>query len=632
MSRFLPYRRRLKIVLIFFMVGFCAILFRLAQLQIVEADFYRGKAVALRLKRSLLDAPRGSILDRTGEILAYDQPSFDICVHFKKMAFLDKTTGKYVLKPGPWMESISRLSGVPMSEVARKARAIIDSVQRTKEKVLRAYRLRHKREPPKSFRIPEELSLHPILKNVDFDTMAWAEVASENFPDITVQTVQRRTYPNNDLAAHILGFTGLVNKQELEKYGVVYDGSPAKRFLPGDRIGRMGIEKTYNRALRGERGELIAEVDSAGRRRKIVFEKLPKPGHDVFLTIEANLQRAAEEALGKQVGAFVVMNPENGEILAMATYPRFDPNTLSRDYARLIKNPLHPLLNRATQGLLPCGSTFKVVTLTAGLESGRISPDTIFPCTGTFWLKKTRFGCWNEYGHGEINLLTAVEQSCNIYFYQAACKIGGKLIVKWAKRFGFASKTGIDITEESGRLPRIYWEGDACNLAVGQGNLLVTPLQLARAFAAIANGGTLVTPHIMLKIADHEGKVIDTGISHCTPQRLNISPSTIKFIRKALRAVVVEGTVSNVAEAADLQKWGVAAKSGTAETGKEDVNHAWLAGFVPYDAPRTPLGRPRICFAIVAERVPGFGGETCAPILKKFLEYYFSTPPKVARR
>jgi penicillin-binding protein 2 len=422
------------------------------------------------------------------------------------------------------------------------------------------------------------------------------------------------------LAAHIIGYTGPVTAEEVERYGDSYDGSPYKAYKESDYVGRMGVEEFYNGALRGERGEVIEEIaDSKANRRKLL-EKPVIQGANLFLTIDKDVQHAAESALGQQAGAFIVMKPEDGAILAMASYPRFNPNNLRKDYDKLLKDPRSPLLHRAIQGLVPPGSLFKQITTCAALETGAISLGTPFPCPGEMVLGSVHFRCWNEYGHGSLDLEEGIMKSCNCYFFHVGRVTGGNALIHWARVYELGAKTGIDLPGECTGLvtpPRKGALGDVYNLAIGQGKILVTPIQMVRMVAVVANGGWLVRPHVLARITDHNGALLETPLADAADKRkkLPISAEHLRFLRSAFRRVVTDGTASYTKEKDFLEEAGAAGKTGTAQTANKEVNHGWFAGYVPYD-------HPKLAFVILAERVSGHGGEVCAPILRAFLEAY----------
>ncbi|NOZ21266.1 MAG: hypothetical protein GXP25_09260 [Planctomycetes bacterium] len=621
-----PYRLRLRVLFGLISLAFLVLTLRLADLQIRKARFYGGEAVRRRVKTSLVDTRRGSVYDRYGRILAQDKPSFDVCVLFSSskdddervLARRNRETGKYELSLGVWLRSIVRLSSMPLQDIQEKVREIIADVEATRERVIRRYIKRRGKAPPRSFKIPEEISYHPVLTDVDFDLISWVEVANDHFPGIKVEAKAVRFCPYKDSAAHVLGYTAPVQGEDIQRWGESYAGSPYKRFLVRDYIGRTGIEKRYNKFLRGTRGEIIEEIDVAGRRQSILASRPPIPGDDVYLTIDIDLQRAAEAGLGKQVGAMVLMNPHNGEILAMASYPRYDPNTFRRDYTTLRKNPDHPLLHRATLAAVPPGSVFKIVSATAGLETRKLKEASTFECTGSLKLGNIVFGCWSKWGHGKLCMREAIEQSCNVYFFNVGRIVGGDALRTWGAKYGLGRPTGIELTEAAGNLMDAKSRGDEFNMAIGQGSMLVTPVQMARLIAVVANGGKLVHPHLLRKVVDCNGKTVASagGELASVGKATGIHRSTIAFLRTALRNVLIEGPAHRLPDAAPLVKLGVAGKTGTAQTAVETENQAWFVGFAPYD-------NPKICFAVFAERVPGHGGATCIPLIRPVLEYYF---------
>jgi penicillin-binding protein 2 len=395
------------------------------------------------------------------------------------------------------------------------------------------------------------------------------------------------------------------------------------------------------------------EVDALGREVKPLRSVEPYPGNNLYLTLDLDLQKAAEEAYQDKNGALVAMDPKTGRVLAMVSRPAFDPslfagNISPEDWKALQENPFHPLQNKCTQGLYPPGSTFKIITAIAGLESGLLTPKTVFPCAGTYFYGNRDFRCWKEGGHGMIDLHHALVTSCDVYFYQAGLKVGVDRIAKYASEFGFGKKTGIPFPhEKSGIVPSTSWKmkvhgvpwysGETLSFAVGQGYINVTPIQLARMISAVANGGTLFLPQVVEKVESTSGKML-RQYSPVEAGAAQVSQATLDFIRSALRGVVHEpgGTASGIA----LKEVEMAGKTGTAQVIKlakdfkrGDMNrmplkyrdHAW---FVAY----APVADPQIAVAVLVEH-GGFGASAAAPIAKKVIARYFGidSPPPVKR-
>ncbi|MEE9584898.1 MAG: penicillin-binding transpeptidase domain-containing protein, partial [Candidatus Brocadiales bacterium] len=332
----------------------------------------------------------------------------------------------------------------------------------------------------------------------------------------------------------------------------------------------------------------------------------PSHGNDIFLTIDLDVQRLAEKCLGERKGSIVVLDNRSGGVIAMACYPRFNPNTFAVDYPQLIKDPDKPLLNRPIQALLPPGSTFKIVTALTGLAEGKIDLDTQFYCAGSITLGKHKFRCTSA--HGYVDIRRAIERSCNVYFFHTAKRLAGSAMREGAMQFGFGNKTGIDLPyEASGNVPLPRYAGERLNLSIGQGELLVTPLQMAQLAATAANGGIVVKPHLMRKIIADDGTILREAETS-EPDITDIPQEYFLPVREALRQVTISGT----ARRKGLGELGVAGKTGTAQIGSSHKNHLWFVGYVPFDA-------PRYAFCVVVERSTGHGGSVAAPIARELV-------------
>ncbi len=614
------YRFRLKVILIIAGLGLAAVTARLFQLQVLNDEFYRGEAVKRRIRTTKTEPSRGVVYDCNGAVIARDHPSFNLAVPYKTMVNIDAATGEVLINDGPWVRSVMELTRLSHKEVIERAMGIVKRVERIRQLEVDRYVRRYRRAPPRTHRVREELAPHSIVENVPFETVARAETDLVDHADVTVEACSRRQYPLGRSAAHIIGYTAPVTAEEVERYGDVYDGSPYKAYRESDYVGRMGVEEYYNNILRGARGEIIEEITGRQTKRRRLLETPAIQGANLYLTLDKDVQAAAEAALDRQIGAFIAMEPGSGAVLALASYPRFDPNTLREDFPRLAKDPRSPLLHRAIQTLVPPGSLFKQVTSVAALETGATAPHTRYSCTGEMSLGSLRFRCWNDQGHGSLDFEEGLMKSCNCYFFHMGRAVGGPALTQWAALFRLGSKTGIDLPGEYAGLvtpPRRGSLGDVYNMSIGQGKLLVTPIQMARMIAAIANGGWLVRPHILRKITDPNGQPLqpDHPASHYREEKVPMSDERLRRLRSAYRRVVTEGTISYTKEKEFLTQAGVAGKTGTAQTADKDVNHGWFAGYAPYDD-------PKLVFVILAEKVPGHGGETCAPILRVFLEEY----------
>jgi len=460
------------------------------------------------------------------------------------------------------------------------------------------------------FRIREEAVAHTVVHDVGLDAVARFRQHPERYENIDLRITTKRHYAHGDVAPHVVGYMQMVNARESEEYGEEYDGLREKRYGSSDMIGRTGAERTYNRHLRGCRGERITMVTTEGRRvSQTILEKPPVPGHDVYLTIDLRIQRAAERALGHQRGAIVVLRPSTGEILALATSPRYDVRTFGHDYSRLANDVENaPLLNRPIAAFLPPGSVFKVVTAAVGLASNKINARQVFTCPGYKIVSGVRLRCWAHHGHGVINLHEALVHSCNVYFYEVARLLTEEQLREAARQFGYGHRVAMDVpAERPNPFPNLPSVASRMNTSVGQGDLTATPLQVAAMINVVANRGVFVQPYLTRCIVSQEGNVISPGPDRV---RRQIVPKAVEQrIRRALIHVVQRGTARGVG----LDRFRVAAKTGTAQTNDDEINHAWIAGFAPYDA-------PRFSFAVVIESVPGHGGDVAGPVAARMLQ------------
>jgi penicillin-binding protein 2 len=418
----------------------------------------------------------------------------------------------------------------------------------------------------------------------------------------------------------------------------------------GALIGKYGIEYQWENDLRGVDGGQQIEVDALGKEIRPLGTVEPYPGNNLFLTIDLDVQKTAEEAFQGKNGALIAMDPKTGHILAMVSKPSFDldifaRNILPEEWKSLVENPYHPLQNKGIQGQYPAGSVFKIITAIAGLESGIITPNTPLACAGTFFYGNRNFRCWKEGGHGILSLHRAIVESCDIYFYQVGLKVGVDLIARYANEFGLGRVTGIALPhEKSGIVPSSSWKkkrfgvpwysGETLSYSVGQGYLNTTPLQLLELISGIANGGKRYLPQVVEKVENIYGN----KIREYPPVELgnaNVSENTLRIIKEALRGAVNDphGTGSTCA----LKDVQVAGKTGTAQVVRMPENfkkgdtdrmplklrdHAWFVAFAPFED-------PKISIAVLVEH-GGFGASAAAPIAKKVIEKYLNLEPQPA--
>jgi penicillin-binding protein 2 len=440
---------------------------------------------------------------------------------------------------------------------------------------------------------------------------ALKEYASE-LPDVEINTDAVRYYPQGNALSHVIGYTRELTAEQLQK-------KKAQGYRLGDVIGQMGVEKSFEQLLRGEWGGQQVEVDGAGRPIRVLGEKQAKAGNDLHLTIDIELQKTADKVLGKNQGAIVALDPKNGAVLAMVSHPNFDPNIFSKQKLsqkdwETVQGKNHPLINRALSAFPPA-STFKIITTSAGLESGKFSPNTVLETFGSLTVGGVTFGEWNHAGFGPLGFTGALAISSDTFFYQIGRRVGGPTLIEWSKKYGFGQKTGIEFASEESRglVPDEHWKqkvlkmpwtiGDTINMSIGQGALQVTPLQSAIMFSVPANGGYRVKPHLLK----------DREETHNWRESLNMNADTVRILREGLRKVVSEGTgktlnVPSIAPASG--------KSGTAEAGVGRPNHTWFGAYAP-------SSQPEIVVVAFGENTGEHGGTVCGPMVLQVLETYF---------
>jgi penicillin-binding protein 2 len=502
-------------------------------------------------------------------------------------------------------------------------------------------------EPPPGWTIVrEELDAHAMVEDVSATVAAEITGHTERYPGVSIIERSRRDYPAGTLAAHVLGHLGTVTEEELA-------ADADEVWQRGDRRGRTGLELQYEELLRGRRGEIVETTDRGGRVLAIDRQRGPRAGRDLVLTLDSRLQATAESLLDEGLrrrkltqaqpenvgGAIIVMDIHAGTMLAAASSPRFNPNSFSGDDSAeintLLSDPGNPLFDRVGRMAIPPGSVFKTLTAVALLQDGKLDPDESFHCQG--YLKtpdqlRCEIFAQRGVGHGDVTLTAAIAQSCNVYFFHHATALGAAPLTDWACRFGFGGTTGIDLPgEAAGNVPRPdasdaagdhRWRTvDTQMLAIGQGELTATPLQIARMMAAVANGGKLVTPRVVEKlgpnVATEDKPAADSGkepsdqINTPPPRAIDgLDASTLAAVRRGLEQTVAspQGTAHTTAF---LDQIAIAGKTGTAETGGGLAAHAWFAGYVPTES-------PKFAFVVVLEH-SGDGGETAGPLVRRLV-------------
>jgi penicillin-binding protein 2 len=578
---------------------------RLFQLQVIEGADLRSRSERNRVRTVRLEAQRGWIVDREGRPLAASRPAFGVAVIPHELSEREQT-----------LRAMAAL-------LEREVSSLDEHVG--------------KRRGRDRFK--------PVVLDPDLDPDALARVRAHQFalPGVHVDFRPRRHYLNGTLAAHLLGTIGEVGAQQLEQ-------SKFAGYRPGDIVGQSGLEQRLERHLRGRSGGRNLVVDVQGREVDRLDEVLPVPGGRVVLTLDLDLQRAAEAAFRStdpdqppKMGALVAVDPRNGDVLAFVSQPAYDPNSFaggveSSVWRQLTTDRWRPLQNRAVSGQYAPGSTYKAIVAVAGLQNGVMDPARTVYCPGSYRLGRRTYRCWKRAGHGEVDLMKALEQSCDVYFYTMGVELGIDRLAKVARGFGLGRRTGIGIRGESeGVVPDKEWKkrtrkqewikGETVSAAIGQGFNLVTPLQLAIAYAAIANGGLVYAPRIVERLETWDGRLVEQPL-RAEPTRVGVAAAHLARVRAALTGVVE--APRGTGWRARVPGMQVAGKTGTTQVvslsvtekyeNDEDIpvkyrDHAWFAAFAPAEA-------PEIALAVLVEHGGG-GGRNAAPIAAKVLQVFY---------
>lgn len=571
------YSRNAFILLAVLALVLLVLVARLWLVQIMDHRSYLRISRLNAAQSMPLVAPRGIIYDRYGNVLVANKAVFSVYVlqtHIKDRATL--------------LERLSQLLSVPRSEIEKK--------------------LSEKRARP----------FDPILirPNVPKEIVSRIEEKKNLLDGVVVNIRPVRIYPSGKLAVHALGYIGEVSSDDIEKY-------PGLNLRQGDLIGKTGVERVYDAYLRGINGGERLSIASYGRASNEKGVQDPVPGKNVHLTIDLELQKTVEKALEGNNGAVIVLDVSNGEVLAMASHPGYDPNIFSapissQQWKKLYSNK-NPFLNRAINSYPP-GSIFKTVSISAALENGLFKALDKFFCPGFFRQGARIAKCWKPEGHGSLTLFEGLVQSCNVVFYQVGLKAGPDVLAEFASKYGLGQLTGIDLPSESaGIVPSSSWKkrvykenwypGDSLNYGIGQGFLWVTPLQMTNLYASIANGRERFEPHLILDIRDRDGRAL-FSYKPKVIGKLPVSEKNLAIIKSALHDVVARGT-GRMAKVASFE---AAGKTGTAENPKKPP-HAWFVCYAPYDEPKIALG----AFVEYGQH----GNQVTAQIASKVLDWYY---------
>jgi penicillin-binding protein 2 len=636
-----PLRARLSVLSVLMVVLFVALSSRLWYLQVLAGERYGDLAEGNRVRQVVVEAPRGRILDQHGRVMVRNRAAWAVTV-----------------KP-------SQLGDREREVLSRLARVLGTTTARLRE------RLRDYTGSP--------LRGIPVADDVPAGQLFYLTEHADQFPGVAPEVLALREYPAGVAAAHVLGYVGEISADELKQ-------KRYKGYQAGDIIGKAGVELTYDRWLRGRDGVQDLEVNAAGEVVRALGGRAPVPGKDLRLTVDLDLQQTAERALADGMKAArgladrerggtypapaataVVLDPDNGGLLALASLPQYDPRRFvggisRRDFAAYNQDPDKPLLNRAVQSAYPPGSTWKPFTALAGLRTGVVTPSTTFSCPGSFTLGNYTKRDWTSRGHGTVALTDSLRLSCDVYYYNLGARFlaaedaqedrGAKVdeqMQATARDFGFGRQPDLDLPfEAEGTVPtrawrKQYWEqhkkeycagssalyqelcrygwrwqgGDNLNIAIGQGDVQVSPLQLALGYGAVANGGTVYRPHVGEAVIDPvSGRAVRT-VTPRVAQASKVPGGALAAVGQALATVPAGGTASSAFAGFPLDRFPVAGKTGTADLPPK-APFAWFASFAP-------VGDPRYVVVVMVEQ-GGHGGESAAPVARAIYQKLFGLP------
>lgn len=598
-AELLVLKNRLTIATVIIMSLTSIIIMRLWFLQVYKGYEFEQKSNVNRVRELRIVAPRGNILDRQGRLMITNRPSFNVV-----------WTREDTPDPDQVIKRLAKILGEDISLILDRIRAGDDT--------------------------PKYMPL--LLKeDIDWRSLVYIENNHFNLPGVRIEVVPAREYLFGNLSSHMVGYLSEINKEELQK-------SKQGEYEGGDRIGKQGLEKLFEKDLRGEKGMSMLEVNSRGFEKSQLAHKQPLPGNDIKLTIDADLQIAAEKALQGRAGAVVATEINTGRLLVLASSPALQLNEFvggisQKAWKAMLDNPLNPLPNKAIQGLYPPASTYKMVTALAGLGEEIVTSDTTVNCTGSIKLGNQTFRCWKKTGHGTINLKRALAESCDVYFYQLGQELHVDTLASYANSLGLGKKTGINLEhEKSGLIPTAAWKlkkyrerwqgGENLTISIGQGFNLTTPLQVNIMTAAIANGGTTFRPQFIEEIIDPDGKRVQQFSPIKNGEFLG-KKVNLELIRDGLVAAVNESY--GTGKQASLKNITVAGKTGTAQVvhlshvedieDEDDIpykmrDHAWFTCYAPAE-------KPEIAVTVLVEH-GSHGGSTAAPIARQVLLKYFN--------
>lgn len=608
------YRRRANFFMVLVFLACSAVGTRLFYLQILKGDELRKFSEANRLKKERLYSTRGIFYDRHGKVIVDNRAAFDVVLLSQYYDFEPETNAR-----------LAKALDMPLAELEKKLNKV-------------------SRSP----------SFYPILlkSDVDKNVLAAIEMDAKGFPGVDIETTVQRRYPYTDLGAQLLGYTGEVTPTDIRN-------DPKKELSLGDYIGKMGIERVFDTHLRGQNGVGYVEVDAMGRRRKVegnerllgyVSQKEPTQGSNLWLTLDADLQAAAGQAMKSRnfEGSIVALDPRSGEILALVNFPSYEPGAISgreinpKVWQDLSTSKSRPLRNRSIQDHYPPGSTFKLFLAMAGLAEGVITPKHTVNCNGSMHFGNRKFNCWKR--HGQVDFIKSIRESCDVFYYQLGNTLGVDRIAKYARLFGLGQSTGLKIGSESrGLIPDQEWKkktykdiwhpGETLSVAIGQGYVEVTPLQLVSAYAAIANNGFLYRPYIVRKIENREGETVKEFQPELV-RKIELPPGVFEATKEGLFQVAnAPGGTAIVSGHSKMTV--ISGKTGTAQVRAfADImsqkcenmpyqfrHHGWFVGYAPRENPQ---------IAVVALAEHSCHGTAGAPVVRDVVEAYLTKQAALA--
>ncbi len=586
----IPFVQAVAVLVFLLLIG------GLWNLQLLKSKYYIELAEKNRIRSVPLTAPRGKILDRYGQVLVDNRPSFTLSVMRENL-----------------------------SAVEESLELLVSGLRLDREFLLSQFE--------KYQRLPSYLPI-VIKEDVTIEDLSFIEAHRLELPGLDVTRQPRRFYREGQSAAHLVGYVGEVSERQLgtEEYSYC---------KPGDIVGKAGVERVYNRILMGIDGQKKVVVDSRGKEVTVLETIEPVPGNDLRLTIDLDVQRTAESAFKEKAGAAVALDPRTGEILTLVSRPAFDPNSFSsritkREWDDLLNDPKKPMQNRAIQSRFPPGSVFKIFMTVAGLQEGILTPEYSDSCPGYTVMYGRPFRCWKKGGHGRVNLNQAIINSCNVFFYHLGQKLGIERIAHYAQAMGLGQRTGVDLPgEDTGLIPSPEWKkkvlkaewyaGETISVAIGQGYVALTPIQTARAFGGLALGGIFKTPHI---VSESELRRWGKTMNASYENRFDVDNQTTQIVLRGLWGVVNDWGTGRRAAVAGFD---VCGKTGTAQVIGKDVkvaadskdqfeDNAWFVGFAPRDS-------AEIAAAVFVEH-GGHGGEAAAPVIHDMFQTYYDKKNK----